>query len=86
MDSYKIFFKRSAKKELRGISQPYLSQILDRIQHLGEEPRPPQAEMLKGEGRYFRVRQGDYRIVYEVDDANSVVTILKVGHRREVYS
>ncbi len=85
MDSFKIFFKRSAEKELRRISQPHLSQILKRIQSLAAEPRPEGIHRLKGEGRHFRLRQGDYRIIYEVDDARGEVMIIKIGHRREVY-
>ena len=85
MASYNIFFKRSAEKELRTIPKPYLSKIVEKIKALSQNPRPQGAQLLKGEGRYFRLRQGDYRIIYEVDDANQKVTIIKVGHRREVY-
>ena len=85
MASYNIFFKRSAEKELRKISKPHLVQIIDKIKSLSHNPKPHGVQMLRGEGRYLRLRQGDYRIVYEVDDADRTVTIIKVGHRREVY-
>ena len=85
MASYRIFFKRSAEKELRRISQPYLSQILKKINSLKVDPRPPGIQMLKGEERHFRLRHGDYRIIYETDDILHEVTIIKIGHRREVY-
>ena len=85
MAFYNISFLRSAEKELRGISQPYLSKILDTIKQLSEAPRPHGAQMLKGEGRFFRVREGDYRIIYEIKDGTKEVTIIKIGHRREVY-
>lgn len=85
MDSYKIQVKRNAEKELRGISSTHLAPILNKIKTLSTQPRPPGVQMLKGEGRYFRMRQGDYRVIYEVDDAHRAVTIIKIGHRREVY-
>ncbi len=85
MASYKVFLKRSAEKELRGISAPHLPKIVEKIKTLFQNPRPLGAQLLKGEGRYFRLRQGDYRMIYEVDDLNQKVTIIKIGHRREVY-
>ncbi len=85
MDSYRLSFKRSAEKEIRRISQPHLSCILKSIEKLSLEPRPFGIQMLKGEGRFFRLRVGDYRIIYEVDDAGKTITIIKIGHRREVY-
>lgn len=82
---YTILFKRSAEKELRGIPQPDLARILRKITTLSDHPRPAEIQMLKGDNCYFRLRQGDYRIVYEVDDASQEVAIIKIGHRREVY-
>jgi mRNA interferase RelE/StbE len=52
---------------------------------LSAEPRPPGCEKLSGHADRYRVRQGDYRIVYAVDDIAQVVLVVKVGHRREVY-
>ena len=85
MASYKILFKRSAEKELRGISAPHLSKIIGKIKALPKNSRPQGVQMLKGEGRYFRLRHADYRIIYEVDDTAQEITIIKIGHRREVY-
>ena len=85
MTSYKILFTRSAEKELRRISPPFLRKITEKIYHLRIDPRPSGIEMLKGEDRHFRFRQGDYRVIYEVDDAKNVVTVIKIGHRSEVY-
>lgn len=82
--SYNVSLKKSAQRELRAIPQPDLSRIVNRIQRLGEIPRPPGCEKLSGEERY-RVRQGDYRIVYAVDDERRIVEVVKIGHRREVY-
>lgn len=85
MGSYKIFFRRSAEKELRRVPSPFLSKIIDKIRSLGTQPRPPGIQMLKGENRYFRLRQGDYRVIYEVDDTQHEIHVVKIGHRREVY-
>ena len=85
MASYKIFFKASSEKELRKIPSAFLHQILAKINALAEEPRPAQSRILKGENRFFRLRQGDYRIIYEVNDEERLVRIIKMGHRREVY-
>jgi len=85
MGLYKIFFKQSAEKELRRISPPFLSKILDKILKLSIESRPPGCEMLRGEEGYFRLRQGDYRVIYHIDDSRCEIMIIKIGHRREVY-
>ena len=85
MASYSIFFKPSAEKELRKISSPYLGKVIDRISSLSHNPRPSGVQMLKGENRYFRFRFGDYRIIYDVNDRNERITVIKIGHRREVY-
>jgi mRNA interferase RelE/StbE len=82
--SYKLEFKRSVAKDLRRIPEPDLARILERIEALAEEPRPPGCEKLSGQERY-RVRQGRYRILYEITDNTLVVTVVKVAHRRHVY-
>jgi len=82
--SYKVFVKPSVERELRGLPKQDLQRIDRRIGLLANEPRPPGCEKLSGEGDY-RVRQGDYRIVYRVNDDEKVVEVIKVGHRREVY-
>ena len=81
---YKLVIKKSAERELRAIQQQDLRRIVGRIRALAENPRPAGQEKLSGEERY-RVRQGDYRIVYAIDDASRIVEIVKIGHRREVY-
>lgn len=85
MASYRIVFTRSAEKELRKVPHPYLKKIVEKIKTLSAYPRPAGIQMLKGEDRYFRLRQGDWHLVYEVNDAEKKVTIIKIGHRREVY-
>ncbi len=84
MASYKLVFKKSVAKDLRTIPNPDLKRILARMRTLAEDPRPPGTEKLSGEDKY-RLRQGNYRILYTVNDADICVVMVKVGHRREVY-
>ena len=84
MVSYELLIKASAVKELEALSKKDCRRIVAKIQELGEEPRPRGCEKLTGHDR-FRLRQGDYRILFEVDDDASTVTIVKIGHRRDVY-
>jgi mRNA interferase RelE/StbE len=74
----------SATRELDSIPKKILQQITKRLQALAENPRPPGCDKLSGQERY-RVRQGDYRIVYGIDDSAKVVDVVKIAHRREVY-
>ena len=85
MGSYKISFRRGAEKELRKIPQSDLRRVTDRVGALSVNPRSAGAQILKGEDRYYRIRQGDYRVIYELDDTDRQVIIIKIGHRREVY-
>jgi mRNA interferase RelE/StbE len=82
--SYSLAIKKSAERELCALSKTDVRRITERIRGLAHDPRPPGNEKLSGQERY-RVRQGDYRIVYAVDDDSRVVEIVKIGHRREVY-
>ncbi len=84
MAKYKITIKKSAAKELEDIPQRGLRKIIKRIRALAQNPRPPGSQKLSAQQRY-RVRQGDYRIVYSIDDANHIVDIFKIGHRKEIY-
>ena len=84
MERYELRFKTSAAKDLRGIRAADVWRILDRIETLRDRPRPVGSEKLSSLERY-RVRQGNYRILYTVTDADSLVEIVKIGHRGDVY-
>ena len=86
MAGYRLLIKPSAGKEIESLGQKKDRQrMVNRIAALASDPRPAGCEKLAGiEGRY-RVRQGQFRIVYAVDDTNRTVEVVKVGHRREVY-
>ena len=87
MASYKVWtvtFKQSVTKDLRAIPNADVRRILDRIDSLAENPRGDDCVKLAGQERY-RVRQGAYRIVYEIHDDRLVVIAIKIGHRSSVY-
>ena len=84
MASYRIVFKRSVAIDLRLIPKKDVQRILKRIDSLSEDPRPPGVEKLSADEKY-RIRQGNYRISYRIEDEIITVTVVKVGHRRAVY-
>lgn len=86
MASYSLFIKPSAGKELEAVgSKADRQRIVAEIQALVVDARPRGSEKLAGYEDRYRVRQGNYRIVYLVDDDASVITIYKIGHRKDVY-
>jgi mRNA interferase RelE/StbE len=84
MERYKITFKRSVKKDLRRIANQDIPAILKRIDALAVEPRPPACKKL-GSREVYRVRQGNYRIIYEIFDNKLVILIVIVANRSIVY-
>lgn len=82
--SYSVQIKQSAEKELRRIANADLRRVVRRIELLASDPRPAGCEKLFGDEGY-RIRQGDYRILYTIEDEKRVVQVYKIGHRREVY-
>ena len=84
MAEYEICFKASVSIELKNIPKNDLNKILSHIKKLGADPRPMDCEKLTGHELY-RVRQGDYRIVYSIQDYELTVWVIKVGHRKKVY-
>jgi mRNA interferase RelE/StbE len=85
MANYKVTFKSSVAKDLRTISTADIKRILSRIDELAENPRAPGCIKLSGHDLY-RVRQGNYRIVYEIRDGELIVVVIKVAHRSSVYT
>jgi mRNA interferase RelE/StbE len=84
MERYSIIFTKSSVRELGDIPRKDAQRILRRTSELAENPRPMGCEKLSGRPLY-RIRQGDYRIIYFVNDSNRIVDIIKIGHRREIY-
>ena len=84
MANFELIFKQSVAKDLRQIPKKDVARILKRIEALQAEPRPPGVEKLSGQEKY-RIRQGVYRILYEIKNNELIVVVVKIGHRRDVY-
>ena len=80
----RVLIKPSAVKELESLPARERARVVSAIRRLSDAPRPPGCEKLSVQQRY-RIRQGRYRVLYEVDDANATLTVVKIGHRRDVY-
>lgn len=85
MDGYEVVLRPAAQRDLRKISEPSYGRIIAELNSLKEQPRPPGVRKLVGQDNEWRVRVGDYRILYEIDDFNRIVRIFRIAHRREVY-
>jgi mRNA interferase RelE/StbE len=81
---YKIEVRNTARKQILKIPPPHFQRIQTHVNALAQNPRPPDALKLKGETGY-RLRVGDYRILYEIDDDEQKIVIYRVRHRRDVY-
>lgn len=84
MGKYRIEFKKSAVKEIRKLSGQDVKKIIRSIEALSNDPRPVGSSKLSG-GDCYRIRCGDYRILYKIEDGLLIVCVIKVGHRKEVY-
>ena len=84
MVNYKIEIKRSAPKEIEKLPKSVLKRVLNKIQSLGREPRPSGCKKLTADEKY-RVRVGDYRILYSIENDKLMIYIVKVGHRKKIY-
>ncbi len=85
MASFKIKWKQSARKELKKLQKKTISRILHAIETLPANPHPPGSRKLHGAEYTYRLRAGDYRIIYSVYSDIVTIEIVKIGHRREVY-
>ncbi len=83
--TYSVTLAPSAARQLRKFDSDVRRRIQAAIDLLAVEPRPPAASRLIGGSGEWRVRTGNYRIVYEIDDDQLVVLVLRMGHRREIY-
>jgi len=82
---YEIIIERNAEKELNELNNPIFDRIADSILSLSEIQRPEGCRKLKGLANDWRIRVGDYRIIYEIDDKEKLIKIMKVRHRKDVY-
>ena len=84
MEQYRIVIRKSVSKDIKHIPKKDIKRILSAIHSLASNPRPPQAKKLSGQERY-RIRQGNYRILYSIEDNLLIITVVKIGNRRDVY-
>ena len=77
--------ERTAETDLRQLPKTLFERINERVLALREDPRPPGVRKLEGALEGWRIRVGDYRVIYQIDDAAQIVTIVRVRHRRDVY-
>ncbi len=85
MAKYTLEIKPSAGKELDALSDALFARIDRKIMGLAENPRPPGCKKLKGYREQWRIRVGDYRVLYRIDDARQLVEVTRIRHRSEVY-
>jgi len=85
MASYHVVLASSAEKELKRLSAQLMARMISRLESLGSNPRPLGCKKLKGGDREWRIRVGDYRAVYTIDDTKSLVEVTRIRHRSEVY-
>jgi len=83
--SYRVALASSAQKELTLLPKKVIARVVARLERLANTPRPAGCKKLKGGDREWRIRVGDYRIVYVIDDAGKTVDVTRIAHRREVY-
>jgi mRNA interferase RelE/StbE len=83
--AYQIKIAPAAERQLKKLPEQVVSQIIPVLKLLADEPRPAGAKKLKGADDIWRVRTGDYRILYTVEDRNLTILVLKIDHRKQVY-
>ncbi len=84
--SFRVEIAPLARRQIRKLARKAQQAIIERIEQLAAAPRPPGVKKLVSEDDLYRVRVGDYRIIYQIRDRDLLILIVKVGHRREVYS
>ena len=82
---YEVFLEKATQRDLKALSRENFHRIIPRIEELARNPRPSGCHKIAGSKSDWRVRVGNYRIIYEVDDKAKVVRVMRVRHRREVY-
>ena len=84
--SYEVIISKRAAKEIKDLPRQEIPRIFQKIKSLGEDPRPPGCKKLSGkEEELYRIRSGNYRVVYSIDDVVKIVDVREVGDRKEIY-
>lgn len=82
---YKVYLERAAERDLRRLPPEIFQRVIPRIRALSENPRPPGCRKIVGSESDWRIRVGDYRVIYEIDEGANAVKVFRVKHRGEVY-
>jgi len=82
---YKVTILPSALRDLQRLPRPIQTRIRDHIDKLAGNPRPPGSKLLKNGGGRMRIRVGEYRVIYKIEEEVLVVLVVKIGHRKDVY-
>jgi mRNA interferase RelE/StbE len=85
MASYRVEIAKTAAKDLRGIDRKWIPMIVAAIETLESDPRPAGSKKLVGSDHTYRLRVGDYRVVYDTHDAMLIILVVRIRHRRDVY-
>lgn len=83
--SYQVEFSKRAAKQFKALSLEIQLRLRPKIDALADEPRPSGVVKLTGEGNLYRIRVGDYRVLYQIEDGDLIVLIIKLGHRSDIY-
>lgn len=83
--SYEVLLKPAAQRQLKKLPRNVQGELIAFIERLSQDPRPPGCKKLKGRQSQYRVRLGDYRVIYSIEEMALVVRVIKVGHRRDIY-
>jgi len=85
MDSFKILWKKSTERDIREIDPNQVPRLIEVIESLAQDPYPRQCHKLRGAEKLYRIRIGDYRVIYEVNTEEKTIIIYYIRHRREAY-
>ena len=83
--AYSLYLAPAAERQLKALEKPVRARIVRRLQKLEETPRPQSVEKLSGADDLYRIREGEYRIIYTIKDKALIVLVVKIGHRKDVY-
>lgn len=84
--TYRIEFTRRAARDLERLDRRARLRIVEAVAGLGIDPRPAGVKKLRGEDNAWRIRVGDYRVIYEIHDGSVLIVVFRVGHRRDIYT
>ena len=82
---YEVYLERRAERDLKKLSAADFNRIVTRIKALADDPRPEGCRKITGSSSDWRIRIGEYRVIYEIDEKSWIVSVIRIRHRREVY-